>query len=76
MFENKVRALLAEGKAARGAGLPDRTAFIAHPTVETGIGFLWIDTECDATGIPWIPVLGGMNSKPAGKPMIPGAGSL
>lgn len=46
MFENRVRPLVAEGKAARGAGLPDRSAFIANPTVETE------HRPCDATGIP------------------------
>ncbi len=45
MFENKVKTLLAEGKAAWGAGLPDRSDFIAKLTVDTGIDFLWIDTE-------------------------------
>ena len=60
MFENKVKTLLAEGKAAWGAGLPDGSDFIAKLTVDTGIDFLWIDTEhrpYDATDIPWIPVL-------------------
>ena len=60
MFENKVKTLLAEGKPAWGAGLPDQSDFIAKLTVDTGIDFLWIDTEhrpYDATDIPWIPVL-------------------
>ena len=70
MFENKVRALLAEGKAARGAGLPDRSDFIAKPTVDTE------NRPCGATGFRWTPVLYRVNSKPAGKPKMPGAGSL
>ena len=70
MFENKVRALLAEGQAAWGAGLPDRSEFIAKPTVDTE------NRPCGATGIPWIPVLYRMNSKPAGEPVMPCAGSL
>ena len=43
MFENKVKQLLAAGKAAWGAGLPDASEFEAQLTLNTGIDFLWIE---------------------------------
>jgi 2-keto-3-deoxy-L-rhamnonate aldolase RhmA len=45
MFVNKVKQKLAEGKAVWGASLPDASDLIAKLTVDTGIDFLWIDTE-------------------------------
>src|SRR5207302_2507777 len=45
MFVNKVKQLLAAGKAAWGASLPDASELIAKLTVDTGVDFLWIDTE-------------------------------
>jgi 4-hydroxy-2-oxoheptanedioate aldolase len=60
MFTNKVKRLLSEGKAAWGAVLPDASEFLAKLTVDTGVDFLWIDTEhrpFDAFEIRWIPML-------------------
>lgn len=45
MFENKIKKLLAQGKPAWGAGLPQASDLIAKLTIDTGIDFLWIDTE-------------------------------
>ena len=60
MFENKVKTLLAQGKAVWGAALPDVSDLIAKMTMDTGVDFLWIDTEhfpYDATEIRWIPIM-------------------
>ena len=51
MFENKVKKLLAEGKAAWGAGLLDSSLLMAKLTVNTDIDFLWIDTEHSVYGL-------------------------
>lgn len=60
MFENKVKQLLAQGKAAWGASLPDAAELIAKLTVDTGVDFLWIDTEhrpFDTYEVRWIPMI-------------------
>ena len=60
MFENKVKELLAQGKAAWGAGLLDASLLAAKLTVNTGIDFLWIDTEHSLYGleaIAMVPVI-------------------
>ena len=60
MFQNKVKQLLAAGKAAWGAGLPDASELEAQLTVNTGIDFLWIDLEhrpYDFEKVRWIPIL-------------------
>jgi 4-hydroxy-2-oxoheptanedioate aldolase len=60
MFESKVKRLLAQGKPAWGASLPDASELIAKFTVDTGVDFLWIDTEhrpFDAFEIRWIPMI-------------------
>jgi 4-hydroxy-2-oxoheptanedioate aldolase len=51
VFENKVKKLLSEGKAAWGAGLLDSSLLMAKLTVNTGIDFLWIDTEHSVYGL-------------------------
>ena len=45
MFDNKVKQLLAQGEAGWGDSLPDASELIAQLTVDTGVDFLWIDTE-------------------------------
>jgi 2-keto-3-deoxy-L-rhamnonate aldolase RhmA len=60
VFENKVKKLLAQGKAAWGAGLVDSSLLMAKFTVNTGIDFLWMDTEHCAYGlesIAMVPVI-------------------
>ena len=60
MFESKVKQLLSQGKAAWGASLPDASDLIAKLTVDTGIDFLWIDTEhrpFDTAAVPWVPII-------------------
>lgn len=59
-FQNKVKRLLAEGKTAWGADVADDSELAAKITVNTGIDFLWIDTEhspIDVLDIRWIPLL-------------------
>jgi len=60
VFENKVKKLLAQGKAAWGAGLLDSSLLMAKFTVNTGIDFLWMDTEHGVYGlesIAMVPVI-------------------
>jgi 4-hydroxy-2-oxoheptanedioate aldolase len=60
MFESKVKRLLANGQPAWGASLPDASELIAKLTVDTGVDFLWIDTEhrpFDTFEIRWIPMI-------------------
>jgi 4-hydroxy-2-oxoheptanedioate aldolase len=60
MFENKVKKLLAEGKAAWGASLPDASELIAKLTVDTGVDFLWTDIEhrpFDIYEVRWVPMI-------------------
>src|SRR5262249_61680209 len=60
MFESKVKQLLSQGKAAWGASLPDASDLIAKLTVDTGIDFLWIDTEhrpFDTAAVCWVPII-------------------
>ncbi len=60
MFENKVKQLLAQGKAAWGAALLDASLLMAKLSVNTGIDFLWIDTEHTVYGlesIAMVPVI-------------------
>src|SRR5436190_17884240 len=59
-FENKIKTLLAAGRAAWGASLPDASALVAKFTVDTGVDFLWIDTEHRPFGVEaveWIPLI-------------------
>jgi 4-hydroxy-2-oxoheptanedioate aldolase len=60
MFESKVKRLLANCQPAWGASLPDASELIAKLTVDTGVDFLWIDTEhrpFDTFEIRWIPMI-------------------
>src|SRR5436853_6063896 len=60
MFVNKVKQLLAQGRAAWGASLPDASDLIAKLTVDTGVDFLWIDLEhraFDAFEVRWVPII-------------------
>jgi 2-keto-3-deoxy-L-rhamnonate aldolase RhmA len=60
VFENKVKQLLARGQAAWGAALPDASDILAKLTVDTGVDFLWIDTEhrpFDINEVRWAPLI-------------------
>lgn len=60
MFENKVKKLLASGKAAWGGAIIVPSLLVAKLTLGTGIDFLWIDTEHVPYGteaVPMLPVL-------------------
>jgi 2-keto-3-deoxy-L-rhamnonate aldolase RhmA len=59
-FENKVKKLLGQGKAAWGAALPDASDLAAKFTVDAGVDFLWIDLEhrpYDVYDVRWVPVI-------------------
>lgn len=60
MFENKVKQLCGQGKAAWGASLPDASELLTKFTVDVGVDFLWIDTEhrpFDTYEIRSIPII-------------------
>ncbi|HZQ21649.1 MAG TPA: aldolase/citrate lyase family protein [Terriglobales bacterium] len=60
MFENKVKKLLSSNKVAWGAALREPSNLIAKMTIDTGIDFLWLDTEhCPYTAesVTLVPVL-------------------
>ncbi len=60
MFENKVKKLLAQGKAAWGASLWDASELVAQWTVDTGVDFLWVDLEHtpdDVAAVRRIPII-------------------
>ena len=60
MFENRVKKLFTQGKAAFGAALPDASDLLAKFTVDTGVDFLWIDLEHrpdDAVAVRWVPII-------------------
>lgn len=59
-LQSKVKQLLAKGQPAWGGSLPDAAELIAKLTVDTGVDFLWIDTEhrpFDHYEVRWIPLL-------------------
>jgi 4-hydroxy-2-oxoheptanedioate aldolase len=65
MFENRVKILLGRGDAALGAALPDASNLVAKLSIDTGVDFLWIDTEHGPFGIEaitMVPVLCRMKS--------------
>jgi 4-hydroxy-2-oxoheptanedioate aldolase len=45
MFENRVKELLRSGKPAWGAAVYDSSPLVTKFSVDTGVDFLWIDTE-------------------------------
>lgn len=60
MFDNRVKKLLAAGKPAFGASLPDASDLLAKFTVNTGVDFLWVDLEhrpFDAVAVRWVPII-------------------
>lgn len=60
MFENKAKTLLTQGGAVWGAALPDASNLVAKLSIDTGVDFLWIDTEHGAFGVEavtMVPVL-------------------
>lgn len=64
MIVNKVKQLLADGKAAWGASLPDASDLIAKLTINTGVDFLWVDLEhrpFDIYEVRWVPLMCRMN---------------
>jgi 4-hydroxy-2-oxoheptanedioate aldolase len=60
LFDNPVKRLLREGRAAWGASLPDASDLLAKLTVNTGVDFLWVDLEhrpYDTDAVRWIPII-------------------
>lgn len=60
MFENRVKRILSQGGAAWGAALVEASNLVAKFSIDTGVDFLWIDTEHGAFGIEsvaMVPVL-------------------
>ena len=60
MYPNSIKQKLADGQVVFGTGLAAFSPHIAGPTLETGIDFLWIDTEHMPYGseaLDTIPVL-------------------
>jgi 4-hydroxy-2-oxoheptanedioate aldolase len=60
MFENRIKQLFAEGRAAWGAAAPDASEIVAKQTINCGIDFLWIDLEHRSYGtyeVRWLPIL-------------------
>lgn len=60
MFENPVKKLFREGRAAWGASIPDASDLLAKLTVNTGVDFLWVDLEhrpYDTDAVRWIPII-------------------
>ena len=60
MYPNPIKQKLADGQVVFGTGLPAFTPHFAGPTLDTGIDFLWIDTEhmpYGAEALDVIPVL-------------------
>jgi len=65
MFENPVKAKLARGAAAWGAGAGVADEFANQLAISTGIDFLWIDTEHSTFGVDdvrLLPVLARRNN--------------
>jgi 4-hydroxy-2-oxoheptanedioate aldolase len=59
-FDNRVKKLLAAGKPAFGASLPDASDLLAKFSVNTGVDFLWVDLEhrpFDAVAVRWVPII-------------------
>ena len=60
MFEIKMKERLSQGKVAWGVSLPDCSEIIAQCLIDTGVDFLWIDSEhrpWDSWEIRMIPTL-------------------
>ena len=60
MYPNPIKQKLADGQVVFGTGLAAFSPHIAGPTLDTGIDFLWIDTEhmpYGAEALDTIPVL-------------------
>jgi 4-hydroxy-2-oxoheptanedioate aldolase len=59
-LKSRVKELLASGQATWGASLPDDSDLIAKLTIDTGVDFLWVDTEhrpWDHNEVRWVPLL-------------------
>lgn len=60
MFQNRIKQLFAEGRAAWGAAAPDNSEIVAKQTINCGIDFLWIDLEHRPYGtyeVRWQPIM-------------------
>lgn len=60
MFENRIKQLLSEGRAAWGVAVPDASDFVAKLSINCGIDFLWIDLEhrpYATNEVRWIPIM-------------------
>ena len=65
---NRVKRLLADGKAVWGASVPDASELVAKLTLDAGADFLWVDTEhrpYDTERIQWIPILCRLSGRSA-----------
>ena len=59
-FENRVKRLLASGRAAWGIGAVDESEYSAKLAIDCGADFLWIDLEHRPYGVSevrWLPIL-------------------
>jgi 4-hydroxy-2-oxoheptanedioate aldolase len=60
VFENPVKRLFRQGRAAWGASIPDASDLLAKLTVNSGVDFLWVDLEHRPYGteaVRWIPII-------------------
>ncbi|MFO0819094.1 MAG: aldolase/citrate lyase family protein [Pirellulales bacterium] len=60
MFDNRVKRLLREGRAAWGVTLPDASNVMAKASINAGIDFLWVDLEhrpFEVDAVTWVPIL-------------------
>jgi 4-hydroxy-2-oxoheptanedioate aldolase len=60
VFENRVKTVLRQGGTVWGAALPDASNVMAKLSIDTGVDFLWIDTEHGPFGVEavtMVPVL-------------------
>ena len=60
MFENRVKTLLGQSRAAWGVSLPDASDLTAKLTIDTGIDFLWVDLEhrpFEVDAVRWVPIM-------------------
>jgi len=73
-FENRVKQLLAQGKAAFGASSGVESEFAAKVTIDTGVDFFWVDTEHSPYGVESVRMLPVLARMKGCVPMIRVAG--
>ena len=60
MFENRIKRLFSEGRAAWGVAAPDASDFVAKLSINCDVDFLWIDLEHRPYGVNevrWMPIM-------------------